>query len=309
MTRFFLKATTPRFVWGVVAVASLAQACSDGLGPLAPRSSPASTASIAFVSSGVDSVSHIYVLDLDHSTVTQLTHGAVWDDAPAWSPDRRSIAFLRGGDSSTAGIWLMAADGSGAVRLTSLPGVATWSPDGRKMAVMSRNSITIMNTDGSGVVGVIGKLPGLMWYSGAAAWSPDGSTIAFTFFGEPPGCWGRCQWVVLMNPDGSNVRPVTTTFSRQYGAAWSPDGRRLAFRSLEFGITVVNRDGSGAFSVTKERPENWGSPDWSPEGDRLVFSDWSGGQPQLVVTRADGTGAVHPVTALPYGDGDPAWSR
>src|SRR5579859_6146645 len=75
----------------------------------------------------------------------RLTNGK-HDGQPRWSPDGKSIAFIRGGDKDDAGkpkpsqIALLSLAGGEARIITDLPkgaGGATWSPDGRRIAFTS----------------------------------------------------------------------------------------------------------------------------------------------------------------------------
>ena len=75
----------------------------------------------------------------------RLTNGK-HDGQPRWSPDGRSIAFVRGGDKDDTGkpkpaqIALMSLAGGEARIITDLPkgaGNPTWSPDGKHIAFMS----------------------------------------------------------------------------------------------------------------------------------------------------------------------------
>ena len=81
----------------------------------------------------------------------------------AWSPDGRRIAFERGGERQrtnygpgSAGyeVHVMNADGSGQQLLTRGGSGPYWSPDGRKIAFVSKRDgngdIHVMNADGSG---------------------------------------------------------------------------------------------------------------------------------------------------------------
>jgi serine/threonine protein kinase len=68
----------------------------------------------------------IYVVNLDGSRLSRLTHNPANDGLPAWSPDGKHIAFVSDRDGSWA-IWAMRPDGSDKRRLFALGG----SPDGR----------------------------------------------------------------------------------------------------------------------------------------------------------------------------------
>jgi Tol biopolymer transport system component len=132
-----------------------------------------------------------------------------------------------------------------------------------------------------------------------ADWSPDGRRLAF----------GSTEdGIVVMRPDGSDVRRVTRgpdLFPR-----WSPDGRRIAFvrwLSVETGaatdernVWIVDVDGSGLRKVT--RGEWYGSADWSLDGERLVTDDRDG---DIVTIRLDGS---DPRVLVKGEHEDPSWS-
>jgi Tol biopolymer transport system component len=76
-----------------------------------------------------------------------------------------------------------------------------------------------------------------------------------------------------MEPDGSNVRDLTTGV----GPAWSADGRRIVFsRSPRTGrnsdLYVMRADGSHVRRLTFTRYRSEGAPAFSPDGSKIVFS-------------------------------------
>jgi TolB protein len=72
----------------------------------------------------------IYIYDLATTRVARLTQGQGTNENPVWSPDGRFIVF----SSTRSGrkeLYIIAADGSGARKLTDQPGnsaTPSWSP-------------------------------------------------------------------------------------------------------------------------------------------------------------------------------------
>jgi TolB protein len=223
---------------------------------------------IAFSTGPADEVKP--VIHLVHPDGTGLKTLADGSD-PAWSPDGKRIAFDRRGWIRTIG-----ADGRGLHRLHG--GLApAWSPDGRRLAYLK-----VVDGDGSTDVYVsdangthehrVTKYVGteLIQDAGAPAWSPDGELIAVGTCCEP------APSLDVLHPDGSGLRSLVIATERQYEdgltfdePAWSPDGRRIVYSN--FGLYVLNRDGSGKrpfFGGTANGAEQ---PQWSPDGRRIAF--------------------------------------
>ena len=74
--------------------------------------------------------------------------------------------------------------------------------------------------------------------------------------------------------------------------AWSPDGREIAFgargSSEEPGFYVVKADGSGERRLTRNA-QAYGFA-WSPDGRTIAFTRVRGGNREIYVMNADGSG-------------------
>ena len=104
---------------------------------------------------------------------------------PAFSPDRRQIAFAATAEGSSAqDIYVMNVDGTNSRRLTTHPDsdtTPTWSPSGTQIAFTSdrtgKPQIYIMNIDGSG----LRRLPIPDGEADRATWAPAPfNEIAYT---------------------------------------------------------------------------------------------------------------------------------
>jgi Tol biopolymer transport system component len=202
-------------------------------------------------------------------------------------------------------------DGTGLTRLTqqdnlnrlgaSLP---RWSPDGRRIAYRqnvrfcdlsehdslceSVVTIRVMNADGSGQV----ELRRGMADVTSLTWSSDGSKIAFA---SPSTTFPQtsASRIWIMNADGSAL----TNLTLGAGPAWSPDGGRIAFSGFvnigagTFEIFTIRPDGTERTRVTHADPSDFvifETPNWSPDGSRLVFSQRRGAI-DLFTVNADGS--------------------
>jgi WD40-like Beta Propeller Repeat len=93
----------------------------------------------------------IYSVRADGTGETRLTTSPHAEGQPAWSPNGAKIAFVDE-SSSSPGINVVNADGTGAMRLTNGNASApAWSPDSSRMAFIRGVELWIVNADGSGV--------------------------------------------------------------------------------------------------------------------------------------------------------------
>ena len=133
----------------------------------------------------------LFVVNPDGSGLTRLLDADFddppgnWLGYPAWSPDGKTIAFLRENDYMWWPVYVVNADGS-SPRMLDAPGASnfepSWSPDGTMLAVGDiTRVIGTMNADGTG----------LRLYPRALAfnpdWSPDGRSLIFEGFASSVG--------------------------------------------------------------------------------------------------------------------------
>ena len=88
----------------------------------------------------------IYVKLIGPGTQLQLTTAPEADTCPAWSPDGRSIAFIREGPGGKASVYLVSPLGPPERKVAEISQTGmhwlrlVWTPDGKSLIVTDRNS-------------------------------------------------------------------------------------------------------------------------------------------------------------------------
>ena len=215
------------------------------------------------------------------------------------------ILFQRGTEDS-ADIWVTSPDGEWSRQLTGAGRDAdpSWSPDGNRIAftgVRGGNSdLYVMNHDGSDLQRVTTS-PAVDAYP---SWSPDGTRVAFVSDGD----------VALIDLGSGMVTNLTA------GAAtndfreprFSPDGSRIATWS-DGSIYVMNADGSNRRSLTQNSYLQERSPDWSPDGTKLVYASQAYAADNtrdfdIWIMNSDGSNETRISGSSAADEYDPAWS-
>jgi len=286
------------------ATASVAPATSDGLLAFAAQLRGSTTGLvIAVMRSDGTGFRQLTGLPADHQADPQIARFSfASDDSPSFSPDGRTIAFVRRYTEGINSLCMIDLDGSNfrVVKRDAQMGEIAWSPDGRTIAFYSEQD------GGIHVVDVDGTNERVLWQrtggpnQDSPSWSPDSSRIYYA---------SGDVWVA--NADGSGSR-VLADLPRHVGwVALSPDGSAIAFSEQESdgnsgAIWLMDADGSNVRRVTDATSGNWYTVTWSPDGSRLLIEDDRG---TAVFMNPDGT-STGPLTP-PDGwsvSGPIAWS-
>jgi Tol biopolymer transport system component len=252
--------------------------CLPVLASSAQATFPGANGKIAFERNSSDFNFHVWTMNPDGSGQANLSGTDFYDFQPAWSPDGSQVAFARDAPrpdtSGNPSIYVINADGSALTRITNGADPA-WSPDGSKLAFarggIFAGQIYTINRDSS----VETNLSSVEFPTADSSpnWSPDGSKIVFT----------RC--VISGLSHGS-----------------------IGYSSCQ--IYTMNRDGSNQTNVSNGTAFD-GSPNWSPDGTRIVFARRESQFSQITqiyTMNADGTNQTRISTDAATRDTAAAWS-
>lgn len=171
--------------------------------------------------------------------IRPLTSQAGWENAPALSPDGRSIAFT----------WTDKLDGVRNLYIKRL----------------SDNAPVKLTNNSNGLIGY-------------PAWSPDGKRIAFKYSVNESGKRGGSLYLLSIN-DGKQQKAFDLKDSNLSSSIdWSPDGTELAFSDAMPGterlaIYLQKLQTGKTRRLTSPPKDDWGdwNPKFSPDGSTVAF--------------------------------------
>lgn len=264
----------------------------------------------------------IFVKQIGMETPLRLTNSPSDDRSPTWSPDGRSIAYVRNGGSER-GLYVVSALG-GAPRRVANFGQQTihavaWSPDGETLAF----------TAAAGPDGPFGiRLLSLATletrqltqppanYRGDAelAFSPDGRLVAFV-----RSIVERVDDIYLVGVSGSEVKRLTFDHAEITGLDWSSDGGSIVFSSDREGASTLWRvpvsGRTPGWIPTAIRGSGVHQPSVARSGDLLAFVQrvqhvniWSYPVPAADDDSRDDRDAPRPVITSTQWDSNPSVS-
>ncbi|MHC1635680.1 MAG: TolB family protein [Candidatus Methanospirareceae archaeon] len=219
---------------------------------------------------------------------TQLTTNLSDDLNPTWSPDGSKIAFTSNREGNFD-IWLINSDGTGLEQLTDEPTdekYPAWSHSGDKIAFVRYDPnvgyfggyyLCVMNANGTGEVTLPLSPDQDYWEFEilSPVWSPDDNQIAFVSYG-PQGGSLKIYKYNLATHTVTEITPQNemNPWGLIQRISWSSVRNLIAYDRYPFGIQTFNPEGGDYQRVTTI--EEWEGvpiqPDWSPDGEKIVFS-------------------------------------
>ena len=208
--------------------------------------------------------------------------GEVYPYYQSWSPDGKWI-ITAGPKNEKLGngpaIWMVSTSGKKSIPV-HLEHVteeefyypnATWSPDGDKLAYLSKNGILWVvpfSPDTGQPKGLPTKIADDVDKWGIDdTWSPDGRKIAFTTRKS-----GNVDIWVGSVIDGKTVQ-LTDGPEDEMNPRWSADGEKIAYVVKEKGYWVIPAAGGEPKQIAEEAFFDGEACSWSPDAKKIAFAD------------------------------------
>ena len=266
----------------------------------------------------------IYLVDVETRAVRALTdppNGVFGDFSATFSPDGKSIGFIRGTVAGTTALILAPAlgdvhtlrlDTGEVTRLTfdnqEIPHI-DWMPDGEAIVFASHRE---RGAQGLWKVSAKGGEP--MWLLGGNAFlrmpmmARQTRRLVFEQWDNEVSIWRIALDSLSSATDGAQPLIRSTRFDA--APQFSPDGQRLAFTSQRSGATEIwcsDADGQRPLQMTAFDGPFTASPRWSPDGSQIAFETRTDGQTDIYTIDSQG-GPPRRLTHHPAQDMVPSWS-
>lgn len=241
-----------------------------------PRWSPDGTR-IAYIS-GDEGGAQLWIKWLDSGAEARITQLPDGPQAVAWAPDGKSLAYVMRvpGDGPSLGKAPARPEGAKWAEPLQIYDRATYRNDGGGYVEPGFSHIFIVPADGGAPRQVtFGDYDD----NGPLAWTPDGKAILFSAIRKP-------NWETEFNDSevyavdlaSGKLSTLTTRYGPDQVLSVSPDGSKIAYvgfddkhRTYEqIELYVMNRDGSGARSLSAGHDISIDDAQWAGDGKSLV---------------------------------------
>lgn len=266
----------------------------------------------------------IYMKQIGAASPLRLTNDPGIEISPAWSPGGQAIAFIRGRNGDSCGVFMLEVPGGDERKLVdchelNVTGVS-FSPDGKTVVYSDRQQpnqpFQILRVDlETLVVDTLTTPPHGLFGDFSASFSPDGKTLAF-LRGTVPS-----TVAVYLAPALADVHTLDLqtgheqrlTFDNQEipHLDWSADGQHLLFASNRergsYGLWKIPASGGEAMWVMGGQGL-YRKPAVARGAKRMVFEQWQNDTDLWQRSVWDTTTAAEPLIASTHWESNPDYS-
>jgi Tol biopolymer transport system component/DNA-binding winged helix-turn-helix (wHTH) protein len=242
------------------------------------------------------------------------------ENAPAFSPDGRTLVFNRIGPPDSIYLLRLSKDYRPEGEPERFVPAAESSYRNFGIAWSSDSSDIVFSSHATGTMSLWrvatspGARPRRLTFASEGASTPAvsrrGERLAYVLNRTDGNIWRLDFRSPGQNP-GAPTRLIASTRG-EANPAYSPDGKRIAFRSDRTGgvdeAWVCASDGSNPVQLTAGVGEVLGTPQWSPDGRSIALDVIQAENEDVYVVSANG-GPVRRLTTHPAADKWPSWSR
>ncbi len=272
---------------------------------------------LAFADQGPDEEPYaiflVSVESLERHKLTAPPAEYLGDSYPVFSPDGKTLAFVRVVSAAVSDIYLLSVVGGEPRRLTfGNPWIIglDWTPDGSEIVyssglLTSGNSLwRISASGGAPERSALGREK-----ASYPSISGQGHRLAYRQGVSDSNIW-RIELQSSTGRGGSPTRLIAST-RLEGGTQFSPDGKKITFCSGRSGSTeiwICDSDGSNCFQLTSFQGPLTCTPRWSPDGQQIAFDSRPEGHGDIFVVDVERR-VPRRLTTATSDDVVPSWSN
>ena len=233
----------------------------------------------------------------------------ITDRAPAFSPDGRSLAFIRFDASAVERLYIKSTEGGSEREVptggTLLDSIA-WTPDSRQIIFSLRSPTGYALWRVRLSDGVRKKLILDARDARQVAISAAGRRLAYVEHASDSNIWR-----LSTQAGGAPPTRLIASSRDDEDPRYSPDGETIAFSSTRSGpseIWTCSSSGTSCRQITHTGSSLSGSPSWSPDGRQIAFDSYLQGNTNIYVVSKEGS-TVRCVTSGKAAHFIPSWSH